>query len=210
MNVFTNESRAEALRQAREMPLSALNGRDGAFAPLLLAVLGGWRDVASVLISRGVDLDVEIQGLDGVTALSLVVCNGWKAECAQMLARGCRRGIDYALHVVGASREIAEMLIEAGANPRARMPDGDTPLHRVTAPEVVQLLVGLGADVNAVNESGSTPLMRVAVVHWPLRSALGTVIALYTVFSLLISATPTRHVEAVQNLARAAAKLQSP
>ena len=182
MNFFTNESRVEALRQAREMPLSALNGRDGAFAPLLLAVLGGWRDVASVLISRGVDLDVEIQGLDGVTALSLVVSNGWGAECAQMLARGCRRGIDYALHVIGRgidSRAIAEMLIEAGANPRARTRYGDTPLHHATTPEVVRLLVEQGVDVNAVNESGGTPLMRVAVVHGLSRSALGTVIAPY-------------------------------
>jgi len=60
-------------------------------------------------------------------------------------------------------KEIAELLITAGADVKAKTDDGNTPLHSAAAKEhenIAELLIAKGADVNAKNNEGITPL------HW--------------------------------------------
>ena len=58
-------------------------------------------------------------------------------------------------------KEIAELLITAGADVKAKTDDGNTPLHSAAAKEhenIAELLIAKGADVNAKNKLGITPL----------------------------------------------------
>ena len=58
------------------------------------------------------------------------------------------------------SREIAEMLIVAGADVNAKA-KGHTPLHHAAfngRNEIVELLIAKGAGVNAKDDDGETPL----------------------------------------------------
>ena len=60
-------------------------------------------------------------------------------------------------------KEIAELLITAGADVKAKTDDGNTPLHSAAAKEhenIAELLIAKGADVNAKDNEGITPL------HW--------------------------------------------
>jgi uncharacterized protein len=66
-----------------------------------------------------------------------------------------------ALHDVAGEEQfaMAELLLDAGADPNARNDLGMTPLHLASYPEMVELLVRHGADINARAADGSTPLI---------------------------------------------------
>ena len=59
--------------------------------------------------------------------------------------------------------EVAELLLDRGANIKAQDGDGLTPLHVAAgfnaSPEMAELLLNWGADLEAVTEAEKTPLM---------------------------------------------------
>ncbi|KAH9059130.1 putative ankyrin repeat protein, partial [Lactarius vividus] len=60
--------------------------------------------------------------------------------------------------------EVAQLLVELGADVNERDEDHETPLHMASyCPELrfVRMLVGYGAEVNAKDKRGRTPLYRV-------------------------------------------------
>jgi ankyrin repeat protein len=58
--------------------------------------------------------------------------------------------------------EALKLLLDAGANPNAKAPDGSTPLHQAVQEQqvaIIRALVAGGADLNAVNKDNLTPLL---------------------------------------------------
>ena len=88
------------------------------------------------------------------------------ADIAHYLYRG-----DTALHMAAAAfrRQVAELLVAAGANVRARNRRGAEPLHYAAdanhwkpdaQAETITYLISAGADPNALDKSGVAPLHR--------------------------------------------------
>lgn len=83
-------------------------------------------------------------------------------------------GATYLQTVVGGDaedEEVAQLLIERGANVNIADNDGRTPLLRCESLEIAQLLIAHGANVNATDKDGMTPLHMTAFEE--TRSALG-------------------------------------
>ena len=62
---------------------------------------------------------------------------------------------------LGGYTEIAELLIDNGANVNTKKEDGQTPLHEAALngnKKIIELLIARAADVNAKNVNGDTPL----------------------------------------------------
>gem|GEM_PF-1830076 len=63
---------------------------------------------------------------------------------------------------VAQTPEMAELLLEYGANPNARGDDGQTPLHFATLEDVVlqivPTLIAAGAELESIDDHGCTPL----------------------------------------------------
>ena len=67
-----------------------------------------------------------------------------------------------------------EILLKAGANPNAKMPDGSTLLHQavsVRRTDAIRVLVAAGAKLDAVNKDNQTPLMLAEKPDPPLTAA---------------------------------------
>ncbi len=118
--------------------------------PLQLAARGGYKDIVALLVSSGADVDSK----DTAPAPSPL----------QIVARKYSDSdIDDAEKP--SYLEIAELLIDKGANLRARYEADDSILHSsLIGPEVTAYLITKGADANARNEAGWTPLHSTALI----------------------------------------------
>jgi ankyrin repeat protein len=89
-----------------------------------------------------------------ITQLSIAVINSDEREVNQLL---CSRDLNGKIRQYGGylllncqNSQIAELLINNGADPKTKNSEGNTPLALTRSPEVAQALVDYGADVNAV------------------------------------------------------------
>jgi ankyrin repeat protein len=105
------------------------------FYPLGLAIFFGHKETAMLLLESGADVN--------------------QAATNAMRVRP--------LHAAAASRqlELAQALLERGAEPNAGQQGGFTPLHEAAATgqlELAKLLLGRGANINAKSDAGKTAL----------------------------------------------------
>ncbi len=115
---------------------AGINEKDKAgFNALLRALQSKHDDVGEVLVVRP-ELDVNVQGSNGITALMQYVIRNDKNRIQNLLDRG--------------------------ANPNLDDDEQDTALHLAAQRgdiDIVKMLLAKGADVNAKNKLGGTPLM---------------------------------------------------
>ncbi|RYE02986.1 MAG: ankyrin repeat domain-containing protein, partial [Rickettsiaceae bacterium] len=72
------------------------------------------------------------------------------------------------------AKDIAKLLIDAGADVKLANNISETPLHiaaRISSKEIIKLLTDGGADINAANNNGQTPLFY-AVLAYKTETAL--------------------------------------
>ncbi len=112
--------------------------------PLHAAAIGGQKEVAEFLLSKGALVNADSANLVGRTPL----------HCAAVAVEG--------------SKEVAELLIGKGAEIDAKNKGGNTPLFdaaSVANTDTARLLIAHGADVNARGWYNLTPLHRAALAH---------------------------------------------
>ncbi|MEO6183037.1 MAG: ankyrin repeat domain-containing protein, partial [Verrucomicrobiota bacterium] len=154
---------------------------DRGLTPLHLAVTAKNLDMANFLIAQKADVNAITK--DGWTALlqavdirqtrlvELLLKNGANVEVKipQYQIRDAKNNrsdtvFNFSpLHIAAQSgqREIAEMLLDAKANPNPTDPGGETPLHYAASfgsAEIVEVLIKHGAVVDSRNNKGWTPL----------------------------------------------------
>lgn len=129
--------------------------------PLHLATQHGRVEVVRILIAEGADLNATSGNVDhvGMTALDFAV-RYRHFEIAEVLLDA---GVVPGLSLFGAdSAKMVRILIEAGADPSLRAPDGSSALFPHAAIDEVESLEALldaGVDINAVANDGSTASM---------------------------------------------------
>ena len=118
-----------------EQPAGASTQRsDGNSARLIQALKGKNEKGALVLIGKGADVNATDEEY-GASALHWAILNGYK--------------------------EIAELLIEKGANINAKTKNGATPVYTAASSgqrEILEILIARGADVNVKDEKGVSAL----------------------------------------------------
>lgn len=131
--------------------------------PLQEAARKGWMEGVEFLLKAGARLDEEDDV--GATALTLAVRAGKQSAARRLIQAGASpEGGATArmapLHEV-ATRDIAQMLLDAGAQVDAPDRSGATSLHhqaKAGRAEMVDFLLKAGAHVGAVDQRGRTPL----------------------------------------------------
>jgi ankyrin repeat protein len=136
-------------------------------APLHIAVIEGYRDIASLLIEKGAE--VNIGDARGLTPLHAAAWRGYRDAVVLLIASGAdidareNRDAVTPLHTAALAgrTETAALLLERGADVNAKNTKALTPLHAAAMAgdkEMVALLIANGADINARSEDGWTPL----------------------------------------------------
>lgn len=118
---------------------------DNGYMPLHHAARYGTPGMVRALLRAGAEVDTRARGFE--------IHYGW----------------DWTpLHLAVANNpdpEVSAVLLEAGANPRARGYEGETPIHMAAGnedPALAALLLEAGADANARGSTGRTPLHQAA------------------------------------------------
>ena len=153
--------------------------------------------------------------------LVLAVLVGDEAALDAALAREPEQGVlDDALLAAApeAKTDIVRRLLDAGADPAAHEPGGDTPLSEAAAHgrvEVVALLLARGVDVNVTNELGWTPLLvasmngRAKTVRLLLAAGADLHVRGVNGYDALASAAEGEHVAVIDALLAAGANVQT-
>lgn len=144
--------------------------------PLLLAVESGKAELVKLLLAKGAKADQVNKR--GETQLHVAARKGWRAAVAFLLDRGAEVDAPDKYDVtpllaaasIGRSRddyETVKLLIERGADPKAKGHTKGTALHEASGargadPRLLELLISRGVDVNSQESGGETPLMRAA------------------------------------------------
>lgn len=131
--------------------------------PLQEAARKGWAEGVDFLIQSKVQLDAEDDM--GATALTLAVRAGKHGIVRRLLVAGASpeggKSARMAPLHEAASPEMAQLLIEFGADPNARDKSGATSLHhqaKAGRSDVVEFLLGSGVELDAKDDRGRTAL----------------------------------------------------
>jgi ankyrin repeat protein len=157
--------------------LSIASSTSGAASELADAIMAGDAETASMLIERGVD--VNLRQVDGSTALHWAARLDDAALASALIVAGAdvtaanRAGVTpMRLAAINGSAQMIELLLDAGVDPDAPLtPDGDTALMMAAGTGIlaaVQLLIERGAAIDAAESwGGTTALMWAITEHHP-------------------------------------------
>ena len=139
--------------------------RKGGTTPLHKAAWENRKDIVTLLLDKGVDVDAKKQGSS--TALHEAAFRGNLEIVELLLARGANiQGFDpesTPLHSATYMNQtdVMAFLLKKGANPNSCSPGGQSPLFAAAREgrlEAAELLIANGADINQKDRHGSTPL----------------------------------------------------
>ena len=138
---------------------------DGGETPLYSAVREGHSDIAELLIQKGADVDLESAAQLGDLAKVKRFIESDPDVNESQLNQLLRRSLNYESLLQG-QKDVADYLLNKGANPNAKVKNEATMLHQsawggdpARTKSLIEFLVSRGADVNAFQgESRWTPL----------------------------------------------------
>ena len=168
------ETLARALDRQPELLDQRGPGRwwPGEASALNVASAGGLGTVVELLIERGADLSIE--GSGGVSPVVYPAIEGHRDIAELLIAEGAELDI-FAAAALGDAESVRAFLESEPELVHERTPDGRTPLHMCRSVEVAQVLLEAGADPEAREElHRMTPLQWIAATgrHRELRDYL--------------------------------------
>jgi ankyrin repeat protein len=131
--------------------------------PLHYAAIGGYREIAGGLLAAGAHIDARTK--TGITPLYGAVSEGQSGMVRFLLSKGAKvneatHDSAIPLHAV-TEKDIAQMLVTAGARVKSKNNYGFTPLHIAAHYgyiEVAGFLLSKGAELECRTDAGWTPL----------------------------------------------------
>lgn len=108
-------------------------------------------ETAQLLLDRGADVAVSLDGVDNVNIAQFLIDNGADANA------GDEGGTPLHGAVWRGNTDMVQLLISNGADVNAWAETGITPLHQTRNAEITQILIDNGADIHAMSDAG-TPL----------------------------------------------------
>jgi ankyrin repeat protein len=176
LNVVAKIGSVQDVEQIFQRDPTALNGQDDeGMTPLACAIVQEQMAVVRFLLEKGADPNIPSK--NGDTPLGLAASrnktNGTPL-CVLLLAKGAEVNptnkttyritpLDWA--VSSDNTELVKLLLDRGADAKAKSDVGDTVLHSAASrcdTEIATMLIEHGADVNAKITSGTTPLHNAA------------------------------------------------